>query len=717
MKLKEIVEAYRIGDLPLMVLGTYEKGVTVYAQQVRALNLAYGLVEGGTVPTAPRPAGNKFRIAVVGGGFAGLTFAAALIAKGVAADIDLFEKRDTLLPLQHGSDARWLHPRIYDWPDYGSKSQVAMLPLLNWTAGRASDVVVQTLAEWAKLTAPRESSAETLATNIRVFCNSRHLQVDRKKHSKYLRVEWVGERRKPDGTIDDQHPTPRGDSENYNLVVVAMGFGLERDEAHSYWRNDVAGQPGLDGPRRTYIVSGQGDGAMIDLLRIRVSQFRQDRILDELFPERAPLLGRLRKLRDMNGAAQFEALEKLWRDPSPSGLRVVGDALAMRLRRDTEAVLHLKVRRMADLFGSASLRISFQNKLLVYLLYKCGGFVPSDHDLDRLKREHNVEDRRVIRRHGTNARADLAAVLSDGLSASLREKGEDVTAGKFPGEQPSTIEWQGGFFGFRGQTKVMKSLSEEAKAEWRKEYLPDATKMMASGLSSAIAGVLIARKKPSRRLRVTLHRAMTLGQEELLQQCCEYAGQEIDDTRASAGRTLNTGVATIGQAYKTRRIVRSRKAVDRQTLDKAMNDLKLNDETRRMSRDVSFVAAIPILEPEIAGGFAGKSPVAGILYLDAMDPTFFLDDHDLEDLSEVIRNWLLAIERPGAFGRIQNVEHPPTAAPARPGSVISDKAKDALEVVFTVAPPQAKGPFHINFDYTDLAGLSSSSAESGTGSS
>jgi hypothetical protein len=58
------------------------------------------------------------------------------------------------------------------------------------------------------------------------------------------------------------------------------------------------GQPSLDQPRRTYLVSGQGDGAMIDLLRLRVSQYRQDRILDELFRGKDGLLQAITRVHD-----------------------------------------------------------------------------------------------------------------------------------------------------------------------------------------------------------------------------------------------------------------------------------------------------------------------------------------------------------------------------------------------------------------------------------
>jgi hypothetical protein len=64
----------------------------------------------------------------------------------------VFEKRAALCPLQEGSDTRWVHPRIYDWPNEGSTSPAAALPILNWNAGRASDVVVEVLDEWKKIT-------------------------------------------------------------------------------------------------------------------------------------------------------------------------------------------------------------------------------------------------------------------------------------------------------------------------------------------------------------------------------------------------------------------------------------------------------------------------------------------------------------------------------------------------------------------------------------
>ncbi|MEF3132215.1 FAD-dependent oxidoreductase [Rhizobium sp. 268] len=180
----DIESSYKIPDQPLYLVGTFDNGVTVLSQQIRALNLVYALVEGGVIPSthagATPPKDFQKKIAIVGGGFTGLSVAAGLVSKGVEAEITLFEQRDTLLPLQQGSDTRWLHPHIYNWPAEGSEISAANLPLLNWTAARASDVVVQVLGQWRSLVDGPSGK------RIKLYCNTRHLQIHESKDPKKL---------------------------------------------------------------------------------------------------------------------------------------------------------------------------------------------------------------------------------------------------------------------------------------------------------------------------------------------------------------------------------------------------------------------------------------------------------------------------------------------------------------------------------------------------
>jgi cation diffusion facilitator CzcD-associated flavoprotein CzcO len=119
-------------------LGCFESRVTVYAQQVRALNLVSALVGEGKIRSTGK-------IAIIGGGAAGMAAAAAVVAlRPDLQKLVLFERKPDLLHMQMQSRDRYLHPHIYDWPRNGSLQSNAGLPLLDWEADSA-DVVAKTL--------------------------------------------------------------------------------------------------------------------------------------------------------------------------------------------------------------------------------------------------------------------------------------------------------------------------------------------------------------------------------------------------------------------------------------------------------------------------------------------------------------------------------------------------------------------------------------------
>lgn len=123
----------------IFLIGSLDSGVTIFNQRIRALNLICALDRVDRLRSASD-------IAVVGGGIAGLTAAMALrkifslAPHSTDRMITLFEKRSVLCPLQRGCATRWVHPHIYDWPESGSTNPSAGLPIMNWRAGRASDV-------------------------------------------------------------------------------------------------------------------------------------------------------------------------------------------------------------------------------------------------------------------------------------------------------------------------------------------------------------------------------------------------------------------------------------------------------------------------------------------------------------------------------------------------------------------------------------------------
>ena len=200
---------FQIAD-GLYVLGAYERGVTVYSQQIRALNLGWAMIE--------RLSKKQLEdIAIVGGGFSGLTLACALISKGVPK-VTIFEKRPVLCPLQEGSDTRWLHPRVTDWPADESDLPNASLPLLNWTAGRASDVVAQILSHWTEFKKTHNSRARdgrAELPRIREEISTRYLKVEPD-----LRITWVA-----GGSSDNTGDRATGQTKTFSSIVLAVGFG------------------------------------------------------------------------------------------------------------------------------------------------------------------------------------------------------------------------------------------------------------------------------------------------------------------------------------------------------------------------------------------------------------------------------------------------------------------------------------------------------------
>lgn len=693
---KDTLGSYAIPRKAVYIVGAYDRGVTVFSQQVRALNLAWALLESKRLDANhDRSASNDVKeIAIVGGGFSGLTLAAALLKKGVVAKITIFEQRDTLLPLQQGSDSRWLHPRIYDWPAEGSDSSSALLPVLNWTAGRASDVVVQVLSDWQ-----RTVKSVALAFQPTLYCNTRHLQI-RESAAEGARVciEWVGEERVPD-TAGTRNEAGTGQSKNFNLVVLAVGFGLEKNGAVSYWRNEMLGQPSLDSPRQTFIISGQGDGAMIDLLRLRISQFRQDRILKELFGGEDELLKQLKTLRAEhaqgsadNALARFEGIE----------FTSVLNRLRPRLRRDTDVILQLKVREVAELFSHNTTRISFQNKLLIYLLYKCGGFVPTTQSEAVLMQLHGVPASRVIQRHGSDRELVLASILSSNLLAAVKRSGNPGPEEHF--RQTDVVCWPGGYFGYPGLEADAASLSDDLKAVGRREYLSGPTAFMAASFCSAIAGVLLPTHNATKRLRVTLHRVAQFGGEEVLQQACDYIGTATAISATSVmARTFPTNTAAIGLAFHTKKIVRTKRNITARVLKKAVDALQLQAAARNMWPTVRCVLALPLLAPALQS--TGDTIVIGVLYIDSDQDGYFITNEMLDSIASMCGCMLQTLSRDqaGRFDRLSNSASPGQPSFNPPTFVLTRPMLNAFDLLGKPVAPSAPVPFQFNFDHSDFA--------------
>jgi hypothetical protein len=662
----EVLSGFRLPtDLPVYQLGLFERGITVYRQQRRALNLAWSLVESHEI----RPDGKAVKVAIIGGGVSGLTLAAALMKKQVCASITLFEQHDTVLPLQYGCDTRWLHPRIYDWPLPGSTRGNAELPVLNWRAGRASEVVTEILIGWREIVELIKRQ-DPPKTSIEVFCNTHHLRVLLGEDTKRLRLEWIGEPRCPEdpslppqlkaslppestarrppeseaslapqrGAIPAVAPPagPKGSIDQFDHVILAIGFGLENEYRPSYWRNETLAQPHLVHARETYIVSGGGDSAMIDLLRLRIAHFRQDRILSELFDEHPNVkeklrteLGKLPRVEDVN----FDWLTKqLFDKDVKHDVDEILVRLRARLRNDTLVILHRKPdSEFTDMFEYPG--ASVHNRVLVFLLFYCGGFSPSERNIRDLTEEYHVPDDRIIRRYGTNRAQQLAKLLSPKLlqyfetgelESGLSKPNElimqkyidhllesESLLGKQLHDAPINIA---GFFEVEGIERG---------------YVPDVMQWMARALCSQVVDLIqmSATKNsiPFKRAKVqgTLLRSW---KRQQLQQCCNFVLARGPSDN-SAGRLYARNRGVMGLAYARRRVIRSKLGASandvRRDLEKLGSPTLLEPDRHEW---IASLAMIPIVRKITAAHHNEGPAVLGVLGMVSDQQDAFSDD-------------------------------------------------------------------------------------------
>lgn len=352
-----IVQLMQVPRQPgIFILGCLERRITVFSQQTRALNLIYSLFREQKLQRGAK-------VAVVGGGAAGLTAAAG--AARLGCRVTLLERMNILLPLWRSNHTRWLHPHIYDWPKPGSERDTADLPLLGWQAGKAWQVADQILDQWEVLRREHD---------IKVHEGARKVQL-----ASGPELRWRAKGKDYSGQFD--------------AVILAVGFGLEKKQKGapfvSYWDDE-----GLDNParepnwsRRHYLISGTGDGGLVDLFRVRLQGFQHERLLKDflLSPSLTKVKDQLLKLEadfqegHLKGEDFFEHYKELPVSPE------LDMRLRSRLRPDTSAILN------AESNTKLSARSCILNRFLASRLIALGvHYEPGTFEITRIKGRYKV---------------------------------------------------------------------------------------------------------------------------------------------------------------------------------------------------------------------------------------------------------------------------------------------------------------------------------------
>jgi Alanine dehydrogenase/PNT, C-terminal domain len=120
-------------------LGPFAERVSFASQQRRALNLLWARERTKSV--------SGKQVAIIGGGVAGLTAAAAAITCG--ADVTVFEKEYELCSSQRETHTRYIHPSINFWPQEPLRV-ITDWPFLNWYAAPCRAVISEVERQWTE---------------------------------------------------------------------------------------------------------------------------------------------------------------------------------------------------------------------------------------------------------------------------------------------------------------------------------------------------------------------------------------------------------------------------------------------------------------------------------------------------------------------------------------------------------------------------------------
>lgn len=327
LKPSVLLNKFRVSnDANIFQIGCTARLLNVHAQQQRVFNLVWGLINEKVVK-------KNQPIAVIGAGISGITAASALLVAGYK--VHLFERTADIIHLQRGNETRFLHPNIQEWPNEGFAYPLTQMPFMNWRAADAGHVIEQLFRQW-------ESVLDIAGDRLVLVMNSTvgHLRWDTRTRQCFFQAQCS--------------------EKAYEAVILAVGYGIERPRYHttpSYWRNDDLAQPviGREGKKRI-LVSGTGDGGLIEVLRLTIKDFQhqtfiQDVMFNAWFQKQGEELQA--KLKGKSKVDEWEVWNEFIKEPSTDGL----DSLLKDIvREDTEV----------DLLG----RNSFPSKADSILLHR-----------------------------------------------------------------------------------------------------------------------------------------------------------------------------------------------------------------------------------------------------------------------------------------------------------------------------------------------------------
>jgi hypothetical protein len=309
--------------------------VSFHSQQRRAFNLAWSLAQIEVL----RP-GTK--VSVIGGGLAGVTMAAA--ARMLRCDVTLLEAGYYPFHQQRGNHTRYIHPNLIDWPEERADLAFTELPFLNWNANLCYMVVREIEVQWKCLASSVNFQRSKIVTEVKENDQVASVIVERPYG------KWPSD-----------------------VVIVCVGLGRERQPKNVspklYWEDDKLHQAeSVEGKR--LLISGVGDGGLIDAMRALFHDFDHGRLLETVVRHQ-PLEAVKGEILDIERKAKA-----LRQGSAGSFIETSYDTL--RVAEHLPETLKARVRRGSDVWLNAEadspldLRASVLNRVIIYGLMKWG---------------------------------------------------------------------------------------------------------------------------------------------------------------------------------------------------------------------------------------------------------------------------------------------------------------------------------------------------------
>jgi len=612
----EYLDLFKINEGKYLI-GVYQGGITVYKQQLRALNIFHTLVKTGKIALA-----SDFSIAIIGGGVAGLTFAAAALKANIS--VAIFEKAPNYLHMQHGCDTRKIHPNIYDWPDEGSTFPNARLPVLSWTHNTASHVVKQILKGLDEIKQQIDDSDHLEAPGL----FTRHFQ------GEILKINEPTPETRGKFTIEYKKNSSK--STTYcNLIIFAVGYGveekLEESDVPSYWRNDALGQSMLNESKGSFLISGTGDGGLMDLFRLKIRDFDYDMLLDIFKTEinkYNKLVAKLAEIKERGNTRAgldpgfcYREFDQL----PPNYYEYILEALNDKIR-DNNVILHNRNEFKKALKFR---KISLLNAFLAYILFTRSifetlkGELTYKKDIDQYFIDGNkISDiEQGVIRYGTDR---------DKIIEGLKLTPAEVEKIKVLKKRQETVGNQPQRWTFSDIDQCFHSGSSNPDYSVlipgkRNGYLTPDTHAICVGQVITLAKTLNDYHKKEKHFRLALHRVTRLDNEYYFQQITPYAGSKVPTDNGCVQNIYQVDHGIVGQAIQAGRPLIVCKS-DEPAFKELMPQLQLDKSYDKDGSPKAFLA-IPILAPFLKKGSKVENMAANlILYVDAEEINFFTDE-------------------------------------------------------------------------------------------